>query len=258
MSNSSKAAPRKCSSCGKRRVPAKRAGGRTSTKCKECFGGLFWLSSFGRWFAEATTRQSPDSMPFNEEDISGIYQLWKTRKSGIGYKSKWGQVVPIYDYHISHRDPAKGNGYQGRFTIENLLIATAKANKEAYNANPIDHGHRVYTLKKPFGTSLKVRQWCGGQYELIGLVNELELKKYKPPKKYGYIDPYYLSTGISPITMLEQQLKRFEGGSTSPWRHTIGNTSDQFSTAIIYGIGLGSGKLKEGPEELLEEPDEDF
>jgi hypothetical protein len=276
MSNSSNTAPRKCSSCGKRRVPAKRAGGRTSTKCKECFGGQFWLSSFGRWFAEATTRQSPDSMPFNEEDISGIYQLWKTRKSGIGYKLKWGQAVPKYDYHISHRDPAKGNGYQGRFTTENLLIATAKANKEAYNANPIDHGHRVYTLKKPFGTSLKVRQWCGGQYDLIGLVNELELKKYKPPIKDRYVDtdfltndtspsnndryfnPDFLPSGISPKAMLEQQLKRFEGGSTSPWRHTVGNPSDQFSTAIIYGIGLGSGKLKEGPEEPLEEPGEDF
>ena len=258
MKDSRNPKPRKCSSCSKRRVPARRSGGRTSTKCKECFGGLFWLSSFGRWFAEATTRQSPDSMPFNEEDISGIYQLWKTRKSGIGYKSKWGQVIPKYDYHISHRDPAKGDGYQGRFTTENLIIATAKANKEAYNANPIDHGHRVYTLKKPFGTPLKVRQWCGGQYDLIGLVNELDLKKYKPPRKSEDINPDFLPTGIPPITMLEQQLNRFEGGSISPWRHTISNPSDQFSTVIIYGIGLGNGKLKEGTEEPLEEPDEDF
>jgi hypothetical protein len=254
----SNAAPRKCSSCGKRRVPAKRAGGRTSTKCKECFGGLFWLSPFGRWFAQATTRQSPDSMPFNEDDIIEIYGLWQTRKHGKGYILRWGQFVAKHDYHISHRDPAKGNGYQGRFTIANLIIATAKANKEAYNKDPIDHGHRVYTIKKPFGTAAKVRQWCGGKYDLNKLVNELKLKKYIPPKMLENIDTDFLPLGISPRAMLDQQLKRFEGGSTSPWRHTIGNPSDQFSTAIIYGIGLGSGKLKEGPEELPEEPDEDF
>jgi hypothetical protein len=258
MSNSSNAAPRKCSSCGKRRVPAKRAGGRMSTKCKECFGGLFWLSSFGRWFAEATTRQSPDSMPFNEDDISGIYQLWKTRKDGKGYRLHRGEIKTKHDYHISHRDPAKGNGYQGRFTTENLIIATAKANKEAYNKDPIDHGHRVYTLKKPFGTSIKVRQWCGGQYDLNGLVNELELKKYNPPKKHRNVNPDYLPTGTSPSIMLEQQLSRFEGGSTSPWRYTIMSAAHAYTNVLVYGIGLGSGRLKEGPEEPHKEPDEDF
>ena len=58
--------------------------------------------------------------------------------------------------------------------------------------------------------------------------------------------------------MLEQQFARFEGGSTSPWRYTIASPSDQFSTAIVYGIGLGSGKLREGPEESPEEPEEEF
>jgi hypothetical protein len=255
---SSKAKPRICSECGKRRVPAKRSNGRMSTKCKECFGGLFWLSSFGRWFADATTRQSPVSMPFNEEDISGIYQLWETRRSGIGYRLHRGEVVPKHDYHISHRDPAKGKGYQGRFTTENLIIATAKANKVAYNANPIDHGHRVHTLKKPFGTSLKVRQWCGGQYDLNRLVNELELKKYNPPKKHGNVNPDFLPNGTSPSIMLEQQLSRFEGGSTSPWRHTLGKPSQQFSAAITYGIGIGSGKLKEVSIDALIEPEGEF
>ena len=88
MSNKSNAAPRKCSSCGKRRVPARRAGGRISTKCKECFGGQFWLSAYGRWFADATTRQSPDSMPVDDDDIIGIYYLWKTMKGGKGYMQK--------------------------------------------------------------------------------------------------------------------------------------------------------------------------
>lgn len=258
MSNSSNPKPRTCSSCGKRRVPARRTGGRMSTKCKECFGGLFWLSSFGRWFAEATIRQSPDSMPLNDDDIIGIYHLWKTRKDGKGYRLHRGEIKAKYDYHISHRDPAKGNGYQGRFTTENLIIATAKANKEAYNKDPIDHGHRVYTLKKPFGTSIKVRQWCGGQYNLNGLVNELELKKYQKPKKHRDFDPNFLPEGIPPRVMVEQQFSRFEEGSTSPWRHTIANPSNQFCTAIIYGIGLGSGKLREGPEEPPEEPPEEL
>jgi hypothetical protein len=259
MSNSSNAAPRKCSSCGKRRVPARRAGGRMSTKCKECFGGQFWSSAYGRWFAEASIRQSPDSMPVNDDDLIGMYYLWQTMKGGKGYKlNNEGKIVHRHDYHISHRDAAKGDGYQGRFTAENLIVATAKANKEAYNKGHIDHGHRVYTNKKSFGSAAKVRQWCGGQYDLNKIVAELGLKKYKAPKKNGSIETEYLPDGIPPRIMLEHQFARFEGGGTSPWRHTIGNPSDQFSTAIIYGIGLGSGKLKEGPEELPEEPDEDF
>jgi hypothetical protein len=242
--------PRKCSECGKRRIPAKRSNGRLSTKCKECFGGLFWTSAFGRWFADATTRQSPDSMPFDEEDIKGIYKLWLSRKEAIGYTISNGSLQVSHDYHISHRDPANGDGFQGRFTTENLLVAPAQSNKAAYNAELINHGHRVYTDKKPFKTTAKVRQWCNGQYNLNDIVRELELKKYSPPKRNTVdINPDFLPKGKTPETVLEQQLGRFEGGGTDPWRHTIVKPSDAFVTVISYGIGLGKGKLKDNQEE---------
>ncbi|WP_334028173.1 hypothetical protein [Alteromonas sp. P256] len=251
---SRKVTPRKCSECGKRRMPAKRSNGRLSTKCKDCFGGQFWQSEFGRWFAEAAKRQSPVSMPIDENDIKGIHGLWKERKKGTGFKRVRGQLKPIYDYHISHRDPAKGDGFQGRFTTANLMVATAKANKMAYNKESIDHGFRVYTNKRPFETAAKVREWSSGQYDLTGLVGELELKKYVF-KKNSIVDinSDFLPQGKPPQTMLEHQLNRFKGGSTEPWRHTVSNANESFSSALVYGIGLGSGELDEsyeGPQEL--------
>jgi len=56
--------------------------------------------------------------------------------------------------------------------------------------------------------------------------------------------------------MLERQLRRFKGGSTDPWRRTISSPNDSFTSALVYGIGLGSGELDEsydGPKELQEE-----
>jgi hypothetical protein len=198
-------------------------------------------------------------MPVDDDDIIGIYYIWQTMKSGKGYDlQNDGKVIYKYDYHISHRDAAKGKGYQGRFTTENLIVATAKANKEAYNKGELDHGHRVYTNKKPFGLAAKVRQWCGGQYDLNKIVDELGLKKYKSPRKHVNIDTEYLPDGVPPRIMLEQQLARFEGGSTTPWRHTTASPSDQFSTAIVYGIGLGEGKLSESHQELSGKPEDDF
>lgn len=250
---------RKCSECGKRRIPAKRSNGRLSTKCNECFGGLFWSSAFGRWFAEATTRQSPDSMPIDEEDIKKIYELWLQRKKAIGYKAVDGALVATHDYHISHRDPASGNGFQGRFTAENLIVAPVRANQSAYNAEPVDHGHRIYTDKSSFKTAEKVRQWCRGQYALNEIVKELGLKKYSPPKKDRKdIDPDFLPEGLPPALVLQQQFRRFEGGGTSPWRHTTANPSEMFVTAISYGIGLGSGKLKQSQCKDAEDPDDEF
>ena len=251
--------PRKCSQCGKRRKPAKRSNGRASTKCKECFGGQFWLSEFGRWFADAAKRQSSVSMPLDEDDIVGIYDLWVERKHASGYKLRCGQLKHRYDYHISHRDPATGEGFQGRFTTGNLIIATAVANKKAYNHAPIDHGFRVYTDKKPFGTAAKVREWCGGQYDLLGIVNELGLKKYTP-KKFNItnINPDFLPKGTSPQITLESQLRRFEGGSTHPWRHTTYSPTEAFTAALVYGIGLGDGVLKVGNEEPLAPPEVEF
>lgn len=251
--------PRKCSDCGRRRMPAKRSGGRLSTKCKECFGGLFWNTAFGRWFAEATKRQSPDSMPLDENDIKGIYSLWKQRRDSLGFKLVDGKLEPIHEYHISHRDPANGVGFQGRFTTGNLIVATAKANKMAYNAEPIDHGHRVLTTKKPFGTAEKVRQWCGGQYELNAIAEELSLKKYTAPKKHsGNINPDFLPKGKHPRVMLEEQLNRFNGGGTYPWRHTLSNPNQSFLGALSYGIGLGSGQLKDAPDDTQEHTVDDF
>ncbi|MGY0311447.1 hypothetical protein ACV4QK_06075 [Alteromonas macleodii] len=250
---------RKCSECGKRRKPAKRSNGRLSSKCKECFGGLFWTSAFGRWFAEAAKRQSPVSMPIDESDIKGIHALWVERKKATGFTKINDHVKPIYDYHISHRDPAKGEGFQGRFTTANLIIAPAKANKMAYNNESIDHGFRVYTDKKPFETAAKVREWCGGQYNLTGLVRELELKKYVPKKSStANVDSDFLPQGTPPLTMLENQLRRFKGGSTAPWRHTISNANDSYTSALIYGIGLGSGELDESYEGTKEPQEEDF
>lgn len=251
--------PRKCSECGKRRMPARRSNGRLSTKCKECFGGQFWLSAFGRWFAEAAVRQSPESMPFDENDIKGIYSLWSDKKKATGYRLVDEQLIPIHEYHISHRDPAKGNGFQGRFTTGNLIIATAKANQKAYNAEPIDHGFRVYTNKKPFGTPAKVKQWCGGQYDLNGIVADLELKKYSPPKKANTnVSAELLPQGKHPREMLERQVNRFEGGTTNVWRRVVMSPSEAFSDVLVYGIGLGSGELKECPDDDPELTVDDF
>jgi len=240
-------------------MPAKRSGGRLSTKCKECFGGKFWNTDFGRWFAEATKRQSPDSMPLDESDIKGIYSLWKQRRDSLGFKLVDGKLMPVHDYHISHRDPANGNGFQGRFTTENLIVATAKANKMAYNAEPIDHGHRVLTPKKPFGTAEKVRQWCGGQYKLNSIAQELGLKKYSAPKKpRGDINPDFLPKGKHPQVVLEQQLSRFNGGGMHPWRHTLVKANESFAAALTYGIGLGSGQLKDHHFEVPKLTVDDF
>lgn len=198
-------------------------------------------------------------MPLDEDDIVGIYDLWVERKHASGYKLRCGQLKHRYDYHISHRDPATGEGFQGRFTTGNLIIATAVANKKAYNHAPIDHGFRVYTDKKPFGTAAKVREWCGGQYDLLGLVNELGLKKYTP-KKFNItnINPDFLPKGTSPQITLESQLRRFEGGSTHPWRHTTYSPTEAFTAALVYGIGLGDGVLKVGNEEPLAPPEVEF
>ncbi|MBY5981265.1 hypothetical protein [Ferrimonas balearica] len=248
--------PRKCSECGKRRVPAKRNNGRLSTKCKECFGGLFWRSQFGKWFAEAAKRQSPDSMPFDEQDIEGIYHLWVTRKQGMGWSMKRGKLEPKFDYHICHRDPAKGDGCQGRFTTANLMVAPAKVNQSAKNKNPIDHGHRIYTAKLPFSSAAKVRQWCGGKYDLNGLVDKLNLKAAST--KSSDINPEWLPVGIAPSLMMEQQLMRFDGGTLEPWSRTLMSPSAAFEGALVYGIGTGTGRVLEADEATSEEPEEEF
>ena len=58
--------------------------------------------------------------------------------------------------------------------------------------------------------------------------------------------------------MLEHQLRRFKGGSTDPWRHTISNANDSYTSALVYGIGLGSGELDEFYDGTKECQEEDF
>ncbi|HHX8536175.1 TPA: hypothetical protein ACVO0U_003059 [Vibrio alginolyticus] len=231
-----------------------------STKCNECFGGLFWKTAFGKWFADAAKRQSPDSMPTDEDDIKRIYGLWCDWKSSCGWELMQGELVKKYEYHICHRDPAKGDGFQGRFTYGNLMIAGAKVNQSAKNQSPIDHGYRVNTDKKPFGTAAKVRQWCGGQYKLNQLVDELDLKKYQSRKELAKdssaVD--FLPEGVPPAIVHEKQLRRFEGGSNEPWKRVLMSTSQASHGALVYGIGLGSGKPLEGsngPERGLDGED---
>ncbi|WP_298942962.1 hypothetical protein [uncultured Psychromonas sp.] len=232
-----------------RRMPAKRSNGRTSTKCNDCFSGVFWKSEFGMWFADATTRQSPESMPLDDEDIKNIHSLWKDCKSACGLILEQGKFIKRYDYHMCHRDPAKGNGYQGRFTYGNLMIAEARINQSAGNKNPIDHGYRVYTSKKPFGTTEKVKQWCGGQYRLTKLVDDLKLKKHVKKVTTEVEDIDFLPEGVPPRLMIEKQLKRFEGGSTAPWRYTTGPPSEIQLGALVFGIGIDNSKVLK-PSEL--------
>jgi hypothetical protein len=249
---------RKCSECGKRRMPAKRSNGRLSTKCDECFGGMFWKAGFGIWFADAAKRQSPDSMPIDDEDIKNIHSLWKECKTAEGLMESQGKMIKIYNYHMCHRDPAKSDDFQGRLTYGNLMIAEAAVNQGAGNYNPIDHGCRVYTTQKPFGTAAKVRQWCRGQYKLKELVEELDLKKHVKKVFNGDSDIDFLPEGVPPRTIVERQLKRFEGGGTEPWRYTLANASVMQQGALVYGIGLGSGKAlkpSEIPKDTLDEDD---
>lgn len=241
--------PRKCSECGKRRMPAKRNNGRPSTKCKECFGGLFWKSAFGRWFAEAAKRQSPDSMPLDEADIEAIHQVWLARVKGTGTK---------FEYHVCHRDPAKGDDYQGRFTAANLIVAPAKVNLQAKNSDPINHGYRVYTDKPPFGTAEKVRQWCGGQYKLNALVDSLQLKPYRKAAPQESNTEWERGLGTAPSLMLETQLSRFEGGSSEPFGTAIISAYNAYQTALVYGIGTGTGELTQSSGDASDEPEEEF
>lgn len=250
---------RKCSECKRLRVPAKRSKGRLSTKCKACFGGTFWLSAFGKWFADAAKRQSQVSMPKDDEDIKRIYQLWAECRSVCGYTVSNGQLHKKYNYQMCHRDPAKGDGFQGQFTYGNLMIAEDSVNKSAKNKQPIDHGYRIYTTKKPFGTAAKVREWCGGQYNLNKLVDELALKKYQPKAKTSsiHVDQSFLPEGLPPALVFNGQLKRFEGGSTSPWGHTIMRISYKVHDSLVYGIGLGTGRVLTETGKLMDNNKED-
>ncbi|TNZ91671.1 hypothetical protein CGK38_09200 [Vibrio parahaemolyticus] len=53
---------------------------RPTKTCKQCKGGNFFSSAFGAWFKDAALRQSPDSMPLDEDDIIAIHEIWKRRK----------------------------------------------------------------------------------------------------------------------------------------------------------------------------------
>lgn len=244
-----------------KRVPFIGSKGRPTKSCKECKGNVFWLSKFGEWFASATSRQSPDSMPIDNQDIKQIHELWKRKESAGGWSNENGRIVKKYDYHMCHRDPAKGNGFQGRFTYGNLLICDSETNQSLKNTVAIDHGYRVYTDKAPFGSKAKVKRWCSSRYQLLLLVEELGLtkqtkctRKKSPLQSDDFGD--FLPQGTPPEQLIASELKRFNVNE-EPWKKAALNAKDKQKAVLLYGIGL-DGREPISVKELDESERQEF
>lgn len=239
-----------CKGCNQRRVPFLGSRGRPTKYCKQCKSGSFWTSSFGFWFLDAAVRQSPDSMPFNEEDIKAIYELWKRRRAAQGsryevetvwdygkdFSSPWSLIKQgcwkkDYDYHLSHLDPVKGEGFQGRLTAKNLVIAPASVNQSLGNAQTVDHGYRVYSNTPTFNNDQEVRVWCTNKYDIAKIADELKLK---PKSKVTPKDDLRLGNeALAPNELLIQEMIRLGANWTA--NHVV-DAFDAFKEFLRLGI----------------------
>ncbi|EGR0298038.1 hypothetical protein FMH07_00365 [Vibrio parahaemolyticus] len=204
---------------------------RPTKTCKQCKGGNFFSSAFGAWFKDAALRQSPDSMPLDEDDIIAIHEIWKRRKKYQGLRFIVEGDTSTYfnrdtgryeeqehgwhkdtEYHLCHLDPVKGDGYQGRLTAKNLIIASSTVNQSLGNKVFKDHGNRVYTDTPVFKDAEAVRAWCSKNYDLSSIAHELGLKSATSTNLIKSVDitMHYLTES----QVLIEEIKRL-GGSWS-------------------------------------------
>lgn len=219
--------PITCLGCGKKRVPFRGSRGRPTKYCNECKSGSFWTSSFGQWFLGAAERQSPDSMPHDDGDIKAIHALWKHRRIAQGTRyvverfvdcddfgdgSSSGELVEHgrweseYNYQLCHLDPVTGEGFQGRLTSNNLMLAPAKVNQSLGNNQETDHGHRVYTNTPPFKSHQDIKAWCAKVYDIAAIANELKLKSKSKGEPQGEL--WLGNASVDPATLLIEEVNR--------------------------------------------------
>lgn len=247
----------KCNGCGRKRVPFCGSRGRPTKYCKECKGGSFWTSAFGQWFLDAASRQSEDSMPFDDEDIKEIYQLWLRRRRAQGTRyiitMTWdygddpfgidseprrvqeGTWKSDYSYHLCHLDPVTGDGFQGRLTSNNLVIAPAKINQSLGNSQTVDHGFRVYNAHDTFKSKQEVKSWATKTYDIPAIAQELGLKpkSSETPKS----DLRLSSSSKLPSEVFVDEINRLGGNWHS--NHTK-NPNMAFEQLLKVGIQSSS------------------
>lgn len=261
----SKLKPIICKGCEKKRVPFLGSKNRPTKYCKECKGGSFWTSAFGLWFLDAASRQSIDSMPLDDDDVIAIYQLWSRRRQaqgtryvsekvfdygndpfGTGYEPvliESGKWQSEYKYHLCHLDPVAGEGFQGRLTARNLVIAPAINNQMLGNSQTIDHGFRVYTDNLPFKDNQTVKAWCTKSYNIAAIAQELKLKPKSTETPQSDI---WLSQGsVNPSKLFVEEMNRLGGDWTANSVSDYTNAFDQFlkvgvqsSSYIEYHYGV--------------------
>ncbi|EJL6404438.1 hypothetical protein QPI28_003080 [Vibrio parahaemolyticus] len=239
-----------CKGCAKKRVPFLGSKGRPTKFCKECKGGSFWTSSFGQWFLDAAIRQSPASMPLDDNDIKDIFDIWKRRQlaQGTRYEVKriWDYGESFYseaklldssewtkdfNYHLCHLDPVTGEGFQGRLTAKNLVIAPSKINQSLGNAQSVDHGFRVYTDSPPFKDKQAIKAWCTKNYDIAAITNELQLKPKSKENPKG--DIRVGNASLPPSQLFVEEMQRLSKDWTS---NHIKNPSMAFEELLTTGI----------------------
>ena len=214
-----------CKGCGQRRVPFLGSRNRPTKYCNQCKTGSFWTSSFGQWFLDAAERQSPDSMPHDDNDIKAIYELWKRRRIAQGTRYvvervwdsgedfygesklvEYGRWSSEYNYQLCHLDPVTGEGFQGRLTAKNLMLAPAKVNQSLGNNQETDHGHRVYTDTPAFKSDQDIKAWCAKVYDIAAIANELKLKSKSKEEPQGEI--WLGKAAVDPAALLIEEVNR--------------------------------------------------
>ncbi|ABZ78314.1 hypothetical protein Shal_3774 [Shewanella halifaxensis HAW-EB4] len=244
-----------CKGCGKKRVPFLGSKNRPTKFCKECKGGSFWTSAFGLWFLDAASRQSIDSMPFDNDDVMAIYQLWLRRRQAQGtryvsekafdygddpfgadsepVRVESGKWQSEYKYQLCHLDPVAGKGFQGRLTAKNLVIAPAINNQTLGNSQAVDHGFRVHTDKVPFKDNQAVKAWCTKTYNIAAIAQELKLKSKSTETPQSDL---WLSQGsVAPSKLFVEEVNRLGGNWTANSVNDFSNAFDQFLQQGVQG-----------------------
>ncbi|MBW3165519.1 hypothetical protein [Ferrimonas balearica] len=261
-----------CKGCGKRRKPYVGSRNRATKFCRECKGNDFWQSSFGKWFLSAALRQSPDSMPFDEDDIAEIHSLWHQRKKFKGVKytanktftSFWedgeeeplldenGRYESVHSYDLAHLDPVCGEGFQGRLTAKNLMIVPTKINQSLGNKVNHDFGFRVVTDKR-FNSEAEVRQWCTNAYALPELVVKLSLVPKRLDKAVSDWDASQWA--VAPSMVFASELGRL-GGCDKYF--SVNGHAQAFRTFLQHGLSEAVAYVqRKGFTELNEPLSED-